>query len=222
MDGGDLWNSRLSSSSSSSSLSRRYQLRSEALLGDDFIVEDEYKQEFSCPFCAEEFDIVGLVCHVDEEHQVEVKHGLCPICAKKVGVEMVAHVTIQHGSILKVQRRRRLRRSVPNSMFNILRKELREGNRQSVFGGASFMLSSSNLISDPLLSSFIYKSPSTDDLGKEERHSSKDASSLQSVEKKSSVKTGQQPSLSKEDHDKKSNKSNFVRGLLLSTILDDV
>ncbi|KAJ8444953.1 hypothetical protein Cgig2_029147 [Carnegiea gigantea] len=212
MDGGDLWNSRLSSSSSSSSLSRRYQLRSEALLGDDFIVEDEYKQEFSCPFCAEEFDIVGLVCHIDEEHQVEVKHGLCPICAKKVGVEMVDHV----------QRRRRLRRNVPNSMFNILRKELREGNRQSLFGGSSFVLSSSNPVSDPLLSSFIYKSPSTDNLGKEERHSSTEASSLQSVEKKSSVKSGRQPSLSKEDHDKKSNKSNFVRGLLLSTILDDV
>ena len=44
--------------------------------GDDLEVEDEYKQEFSCPFCADEFDIVGLFCHMDDEHQVELKNGV--------------------------------------------------------------------------------------------------------------------------------------------------
>lgn len=141
MDSGDLWSSSRLSSTSFSSLARRYQLRSEALLGDDFVVEDEFKQEFSCPFCAEEFDIVGLVCHIDEEHQVEVKQGVCPVCAKKVGVDMVGHVTMQHGNILKVQRRRRSRRGVSNSMFNILKKELQEGDRQSLFGGSFFCTS---------------------------------------------------------------------------------
>ncbi|KAJ8445007.1 hypothetical protein Cgig2_029201 [Carnegiea gigantea] len=136
MDGSDPWISRLSSSSSA----RRYQLRSESYLGgDDFDVEDEYKQEFSCPFCAEEFDIVGLYIHIEEEHQMELKQG----------------------------RKRRLRKSIPNSMFNILRKELRDGNRQSLFGGSSFMLSSSNPDTDPLLSSFIYSSSCAEEVGKE-------------------------------------------------------
>lgn len=44
--------------------------------GDDLEVEDEYKQEFSCPFCADEFDIVGLFCHMDDEHQLELKNGV--------------------------------------------------------------------------------------------------------------------------------------------------
>ena len=39
-------------------------------------MEDEYKQEFSCPFCAEEFDIVGLYIHIEEEHQMELKQGV--------------------------------------------------------------------------------------------------------------------------------------------------
>ena len=44
--------------------------------GDDLEVEDEYKQEFSCPFCADELDIVGLFCHMDDEHQLELKNGV--------------------------------------------------------------------------------------------------------------------------------------------------
>lgn len=219
MDGGDPWSFRLSSSSSSS---RRYQLRSEAFLGgDDLDVEEEYKQEFSCPFCAEEFDIVGLFCHIDEEHQVEAKHGVCPVCAKRVGMDMVSHITMQHGNILKVQRRRRLRKGIPNSMFSILRKELREGNRQSLFGGSSFLIPSSNPDSDPLLSSFMYNTPSAEELGKEEPHTSKKATSLPQAVEESNVESGQLPLLSKKDHEEKSRKCDFVRGLLLSSILDE-
>lgn len=216
MEGGDLWSSKLSSSSL-----RRYHLRSDAYLGDDFEVEDEYKQEFSCPFCAEEFDIVGLFCHMDDEHQLELKNGVCPICAKRVGVDMVGHITMQHGNILKVQRKRRLRRGVSNSMFNILRKELREGNRQSLIGGSSFMLSS-NPDPDPLLSSFMYSSNTADDLCKEEPHSSKAASSIPDAAVEKSIESSQQPALSKKDQEEKANKCEYVQGLLLSTMLDDI
>ncbi|KNA11766.1 hypothetical protein SOVF_131710 [Spinacia oleracea] len=217
MDGGDPWSSRLSSSSL-----RRYQLRSEAYLGgDDLEVEDDYKQEFSCPFCADEFDIVGLFCHMDEEHQVELKNGVCPVCAKRVGMDMVGHITMQHGNILKVQRRRRLRRGVPNSMFSILRKELREGNRQALFGGSSFALSSSNPDPDPLLSSLIYSSSTAEELGKEESPSPKETSSLpQAVEE--TIESSQHSALSEKEHEEKARKCEFVRELLLSTMLDDI
>ncbi|KAK9672961.1 hypothetical protein RND81_12G137600 [Saponaria officinalis] len=217
MDGGDLWSSKFSSSSF-----KRYQLRSDGYMGDEMEVEDEYKQEFSCPFCADEFDIVGLFCHMDEDHQVESKNGVCPICAKRVGADMVGHITMQHGNILKVQRKRRLRRGAPNSMFNILRKELREGNRQSLFGGSSFMLSSSNPDPDPLLSSFIYNSSTAEDICKEEPHSSKPACSLPEAAVEKSIESAQQPALSKKDQEEKTRKCQFVQGLLLSTMLDDI
>lgn len=41
------------------------------------IEEENSRAEFLCPFCAEDFDIVGLYCHVDEEHPVEVKNAVC-------------------------------------------------------------------------------------------------------------------------------------------------
>ncbi|URE40219.1 hypothetical protein MUK42_17980, partial [Musa troglodytarum] len=38
--------------------------------------EDDPRAEFPCPFCSEDFDIVGLCCHIDDEHPVEAKNGV--------------------------------------------------------------------------------------------------------------------------------------------------
>lgn len=38
--------------------------------------DDESRAEFNCPFCAEDFDFVGLCCHIDDEHHVEAKNGV--------------------------------------------------------------------------------------------------------------------------------------------------
>lgn len=38
--------------------------------------DDESRAEFLCPFCAEDYDVVGLCCHIDEEHPVEAKNGV--------------------------------------------------------------------------------------------------------------------------------------------------
>ncbi|KAH9618832.1 hypothetical protein KSS87_006528 [Heliosperma pusillum] len=233
MEGGDPWSSNFSSSSF-----RRYQLRSDVYLGDDLEVDDEYKQEFSCPFCAEDFDVVGLFCHMDEEHQVELKNGViisssvapksslviqvCPICVKRVGIDMVGHVTTQHGNILKVQRKRRLHRGAPNSMFDILRKQLQEGNQQSLFRGSSFMRSSSNPDPDPLLSSFIYNSNTANDVRKEEPHSSEATCSIPAAAVEKSSESPRQPALSDKDHEEEARKCEFVQDLLLSMMLDDI
>lgn len=45
------------------------------------IEEDDYEEvkgeyEYPCPFCSEDFDLVGLCCHIDEEHPVEAKSGV--------------------------------------------------------------------------------------------------------------------------------------------------
>ncbi|XVF37307.1 hypothetical protein REPUB_Repub19eG0134900 [Reevesia pubescens] len=90
----DSWSARLSSAS------KRYQavLQSRSEIDG----EDDIREEFPCSFCSEYFDIVGLCCHIDDEHPVEAKNGLCPVCAMRVGVDMVAHVTLQHGNIFKI------------------------------------------------------------------------------------------------------------------------
>lgn len=45
-------------------------------VGDEIDGEEESRPEFLCPFCAEDFDMVGLCCHIDEEHPVEAKSGV--------------------------------------------------------------------------------------------------------------------------------------------------
>lgn len=42
----------------------------------DFGDDDFSQAEYSCPFCADDFDAVGLCCHIDEDHPVEVKNGV--------------------------------------------------------------------------------------------------------------------------------------------------
>lgn len=38
--------------------------------------DDGIREEFLCPFCSEYFDIVGLCCHIDEEHPMEARNGV--------------------------------------------------------------------------------------------------------------------------------------------------
>ncbi|CAH8259626.1 unnamed protein product [Arabidopsis lyrata] len=210
--------------SSSSSSSRRCQSRSDLYLGggyEDLEGEDDLKAEFICPFCAEDFDIVGLCCHIDEEHPVEAKNGVCPVCTKRVGLDIVGHITTQHANFFKVQRRRRLRRGGYSSTYLALKKELRESNLQSLLGGSSSFTSSTNIDSDPLLSSFMFNSPSVNESAKKSATPVTVGNAATKVSIKESLKRDiQEAPLSGEDQEK-AKKSEFVRGLLLSTMLGD-
>ncbi|KAH1150836.1 hypothetical protein GYH30_044715 [Glycine max] len=101
-----------------------------------------------------DYDVVSLCFHIDDHHPVQAKIGVCPICWKKVGLDLVRHITTQHGNFLRVQRKRRVRKVGSGSTMSILRKELREGALQSLLGSSSY-LASSNSEPDPLLSSFM-------------------------------------------------------------------
>ncbi|KAG7576322.1 Drought induced 19 protein type zinc-binding domain [Arabidopsis thaliana x Arabidopsis arenosa] len=210
--------------SSSSSSSRRCQSRSDLYLGggyEDLEGEDDLKAEFICPFCAEDFDIVGLCCHIDEEHPVEAKNGVCPVCTKRVGLDIVGHITTQHANFFKVQRRRRLRRGGYSSTYLALKKELREANLQSLLGGSSSFTSSTNIDSDPLLSSFMFNSPSVNESANKSATPVTVGNAATKVSIKESLKRDiQEAPLSGEDQEK-AKKSEFVRGLLLSTMLGD-
>lgn len=216
---GDSWSARLSSAS------RRYQSalqsRSDMFTGfEEIDGDDDIREEFPCPFCSEYFDIVGLCCHIDEEHPLEAKNGVCPVCAMRVGVDMVAHITLHHGNIFKMQRKRKSRKSGSHSTLSLLRKELREGNFQSLFGGSSCIVSSSNAAPDPLLSSFIL--PMGDDfVSVQSQFPTETASVKRSSGEKESKRNVQSSPLSIKDQEEKAKKCHFVHGLLLSTILDD-
>ncbi|XVE82222.1 hypothetical protein DITRI_Ditri15bG0130400 [Diplodiscus trichospermus] len=216
------WSFRFSNSSSSS---RRHQSRSDLFLGggyEEVDGDEDFKAEFLCPFCAEDFDIVGLCCHIDEEHPVEAQNGVCPVCARRVGMDIVSHIAMQHGNFLKVQRKRRFRKGGSNLTFSMLRKELREGNLQSLLGGSSCIVSSSNVEPDPLLSSFMFSPPTADEplslkpLSIAEPSAVKESTNKEILERKP-----QQSQLSDKDHEEKTRRCEFVQGLLMSTILDD-
>lgn len=69
-----------------------------------------------------------------------------------------------------MQRKRKSRKAGSYSTLSLLRRELREGNFQSLLGGSSRMVSSTSAAPDPLLSSFIL--PIADDFGSAQKSSS--------------------------------------------------
>ncbi|XVF72688.1 hypothetical protein PTKIN_Ptkin12aG0140200 [Pterospermum kingtungense] len=83
----DTWSFAFSASS------RSYQstLKSQSDLCIDFEEieeDDELKTEYPCPYCSEDFDLLGLCCHIDEEHHLEAGYGVCPVCALRIGMNM--------------------------------------------------------------------------------------------------------------------------------------
>ncbi|XP_058076255.1 protein DEHYDRATION-INDUCED 19 homolog 2-like isoform X2 [Magnolia sinica] len=189
----DSWTARFTSKRHQSTLQSRSDLY---LAFEEMDGDDDSRAEFSCPFCSEDFDIVGLCCHIDDEHPVEAKSG----------------------------RRRRFRKgsSGSHSTLSLLRKELREGHLHSLLGGSSCVVPSSTA-PDPLLSSFIYNLPMIDTLKDLESHSTDEgSSSKKNVDEK--VVESTEPSLSEKDQEEeeeKGRKCEFVQELLLSTFLDD-
>ncbi|WZZ15977.1 hypothetical protein YC2023_109066 [Brassica napus] len=38
--------------------------------------EDEFREEYACPFCSDYFDSVSLCCHIDEDHPMDTINGI--------------------------------------------------------------------------------------------------------------------------------------------------
>uniref|UniRef100_A0A2P2KHG6 Drought-responsive family protein n=2 Tax=Rhizophora mucronata TaxID=61149 RepID=A0A2P2KHG6_RHIMU len=212
----DSWNVRLSSGS------KRYQSaphsRPDMFMGfEEIDGDDDKREEFPCSFCSKYFDIVGLCCHIDDEHPKEAKNGVCPVCAMRIGVDMVAHITLQHGNIFRMHRKRKTRKGGPHSTLSLLRKELQEGNLQSLLGGSSCIISSSNAVPDPLLSSFIL--PMADDFASRQPCILTETSCAKKVSNEKVSEGNVKPTpMSIKDQREKAKRSEFVQGLLLSTM----
>ncbi|CAA0298989.1 unnamed protein product [Arabidopsis thaliana] len=177
--------------------------RSEMLMGfEEIDGDDDFQEEFACPFCAESYDIIGLCCHIDDEHTLESKNAVCPVCSLKVGVDI---------------RKRKSRKSGTNSTLSLLRKELREGDLQRLLGFTSRNGSvASSVTPDPLLSSFI--SPTRSQNSPAPRQT-KNVSEDKQIERKRQVCISP---VSLKDREERRHKSEFVQRLLSSAIFDEV
>ncbi|KDP21002.1 hypothetical protein JCGZ_21473 [Jatropha curcas] len=228
----DFWTSRLAAAKRQYTLQHHHQSSHlDRLSIDDFEVEDEIRPDFPCPYCYEDFDIASLCSHLEDEHSCESKVTVCPICSVKVSRDMLSHITLQHGNLFKLQRRRRLRRvAIPNSQaLSLLGRDLREAHLQVLLGGGAYRSSNGNVTNaatDPFLSSLILNFPASE----AEEISKSVVTSVEDTPPRTSApaymwRSSLDPSLTFEEREKRmrqaTGRAGFVQDLLLSTLLSD-
>ncbi|KAK7379020.1 hypothetical protein VNO80_04472 [Phaseolus coccineus] len=216
-----------------STASRSYQSRLKSHFAELFVDFDEvngdedFRWAYPCPFCAEDFDLLELCCHIDLDHPTEAKSGICPVCTVWIGSNVVDHIAAQHGNLFKIsflicmigmlKSKCHKDESYPDLSFS--RKGEPDEHWQSFSAGLSPGMSTSNKSSDPWLS-FLYGASAVD----ESENVLPDSSSEISVEEVHSsdkvLERDVQPYLSDKDQIEKAQRSKFVQGLLMSTILD--
>ncbi|PON40543.1 Dehydration-induced protein [Parasponia andersonii] len=159
---------------------------------EDFDGDDDVKVDFPCPFCMEDFDIVGLCYHIDEEHPSEPNPG---------------HKLKHHKD--------------EYSTLSFSRKELQDEPYRYIFDGSFPPASTSKMVLDPLLS-FIYSAPSADKSDNAQGDFTAGVSVDEKSSEQTPLESNSHPSpLSDKDQEEKAQRCNFVQGLLLSTFLDD-
>lgn len=227
----DLWISRLAAAKRHYSLQHQHNHQLDRLGMEDFELEEEVRPDFPCPYCYEDHDLSSLCSHLEDDHPFESKAAVCPICSVKVARDMLSHITLQHGHLFKLQRRRRLRRvAIPNSQaLSLLGRDLREAHLQVLLGSGGYQSNNTaapTTVTDSLLSSLVLNFPTSEveDMPKStistaESFSTKKTSSLQTW--KSSLDL----SLSHEEREQKRRqatvRASFMQDLLLTTLFGD-
>ncbi|KAK1627459.1 hypothetical protein QYE76_001774 [Lolium multiflorum] len=179
----------------------------------------EETDELACPFCGDEFDGVGLCLHIDDEHQVETKAGVCPVCTDRVGMDLIGHMTLQHPTFFKPRwRSRRVSSGSHSSTYSALKKDA--AYIQYRYGGSS-RAASFNTVPDPLLSSFV-GGFIDEDVPKDAQEEFLD----QVIEKSESLEQKAPESVEEpllpEVKEERTRRSQFVQGLVLSLMFDDI
>ncbi|CAN0885523.1 Protein DEHYDRATION-INDUCED 19 homolog 5 [Linum grandiflorum] len=188
----DKWSIDLSSTSSSRAYQHDPKFLSDLCIDFESVEDtDEYLMAYHpCPYCEEEFDLVELCCHIDDEHQFESKSE--------------AH------SLQKLKRRK-------GDLQSSLKKDA-DDDEFSVYSRRCATIVSHT---DPFLS-FIQSMPSLD----KAEDAQPSISTLIDSEKgkpedKQCESVGCHPPLSVKEHTEKIKRSEFVQGLLLSTMFSD-
>ncbi|KAI9120567.1 hypothetical protein K1719_007600 [Acacia pycnantha] len=227
----DLWTSRLAAAKRQYALQQHQSSQLDRLGIYDFVVEDEVRPDYSSSY--EDIDIASLCSNLDDEHPFESRATICPICSVKVARDMLSHITLQHGHLFKLQRRRKLRRvAVPSSQaLSFLGRDLREAHLQALLGGGGSGWSNSvnapsAAASDPFLSSLIFNVPASEaeDISKSVLTTSED-SSPKNPTPSHIWKSSFDASLSNEERERRkrqaAGRSGFVQDLFVSTLLGD-
>ncbi|XP_076910582.1 protein DEHYDRATION-INDUCED 19-like [Bidens hawaiensis] len=227
----DFWTARLAAAKRQFTTQTQHHQTShlDRLNVDDFDVEEEIRPDFPCPYCYEDFDIGSLCSHLEDEHYCESRTTICPVCSIKVTRDMLSHITLQHGHLFKLQRRRRLRRvGVPNSQtLSLLGRDLREAHLQVLLGGGgggyrlSSNITNSSSSADPFLSSLVLNFPGSE--AEEINKSNLDQTSIKTPQH--IWRSSFDPSLSSEEREKRMRQATgravFLQDVLVSTLFAD-
>ncbi|KFK30796.1 hypothetical protein AALP_AA6G027100 [Arabis alpina] len=184
---------------------------------DDDDDDDDMVVDYSCPFCSDDYDLVGLCRHIDDEHQLDANNGICPVCSRRVKMHMVDHITTQHRDVLKLEQKQRLYKDESNSSWSPGTKTY----LQTLINEPLLRNHTSKSVPDSLLS-FIYNPPSLND----SKLLLPDLST--SMEENSSIKAPAEKDgkslspLSDTELLEKAKKREFVQGLISSAIFDHI
>ncbi|KAH7666660.1 Protein dehydration-induced 19 C-terminal protein [Dioscorea alata] len=163
----------------------------------------DWETSYACPFCEEDFDILELCCHIVDEHPAEAKNGVLNSIIR---------------TYLQLRRKFHKGSSGYHSMLSLL-KEVGEGYLQDHFDDSSCPIATTSTSPDPLLSSLICTLP-TADSSRDPQPDSLDEESLTNECSNEKVVESVEPSLPDKDQEERAQRSEFVQGLLLSTIYE--
>ncbi|KAK8573009.1 hypothetical protein V6N13_048571 [Hibiscus sabdariffa] len=232
----DFWTSRLAAAKRQYNLQHRHQASHlDGLSNDDLEGEEEVRPDFPwpCPYCYEYFDIASLCSHLEDDHPCDSKLTICPVCYVKVARDMLSHITLQHGNLFKLQRRRRLRRvAIPNSRaLSLLGRDLREAHLQLLLGGGAYRstgVNVSNAATDTFLSSLIMNFPTSEveEITKSVVTSFEDTAAKNAAPTLAHMwKSSFDSSLSYEERERRirqaTGRAGFVQDLVLTTLLEE-
>ncbi|KAI3414377.1 uncharacterized protein J3R85_016375 [Psidium guajava] len=205
-----MWRFDFSASSRSHQSARKSRCDAPIVI-DEFDGECDLEVYYPCPYCSDDYDLLELCLHIDEEHPVEADSGVCPVCATRVDSDIVEHITTKHNDILKWQQKLNLQKNESYSSFSSSRTE---------FGSVQSAVSSSNGPSDPFLS-FIWNMPAAYESEKVQSTSPSASDIAERIpdEALSERDIHQSPMLEKEKIEK-AGRCEFVQGLVMSSILD--
>ncbi|KAG7030204.1 Protein DEHYDRATION-INDUCED 19, partial [Cucurbita argyrosperma subsp. argyrosperma] len=153
--------------------------------------DDDLNSEYPCPFCPEEFDLVELCCHIDDEHPVEANQ----------------------------QRLKFDKDDFPQSL-SFERKELLDDHVRTLSGFSS-LHSTSKMAPDPLLSFLCNAPVINESETVRPGPSGVEKMEEKDLDDTLSERDVGLPSLPDTNQEEKTRRSDFVRGLVFSVILGD-
>ncbi|XP_013583700.1 PREDICTED: protein DEHYDRATION-INDUCED 19 homolog 2 [Brassica oleracea var. oleracea] len=206
----DMWavsSSGSSRSHRSAATTAKYQSGSYLDSGDFEEDEDDVEVDYPCPFCSDDYDLVELCHHIDEEHNLEATHGVCPVCSKRVKMHMVDHITTHHRDVLKSGQKETYEEDPYSSSDNYLQDDLSPSMNHHHTSKTDEFLSFLN--NSPL--------PNQTKPAQEVESSVEDKALVEDSGKDRKLSTP----LSDSEQLEKANKCEFVQGLLSSAMFDD-